>query len=327
MPHNIPFILQQTGASRAEVVTTVQSLWSGYGQILRYQLYGSPHQTLIVKFIRPPADSADRRHPRGWQTDLGHQRKLKSYQVETAWYKHWASQCDRYCYVPRCLGVDQQQGTTTLLLEDLDTAGFPLRQDDLDFGTMQPCLDWLAHFHARFMHVQADDLWPTGTYWHLATRPDELAAMTDQELRQAAPGIDRRLNQARFQTLVHGDAKVNNFCFSATGKQVAAVDFQYVGAGCGMKDVAYFMSSCLSETQCEALQDPCLDYYFERLQHALHHYGQRLDFNALELEWRDLFPVAWADFYRFMQGWMPSHRKLNPYSTRLTRQVLQQLQD
>ena len=74
--------------------------------------------------------------------------------------------------------------------------------------------------------------------------------MQNADLKKAAQGIDKRLQSARFQTLVHGDAKLANFCFSDVG-QVAAVDFQYVGKGCGMKDVAYFISSCFNEEDCE----------------------------------------------------------------------------
>jgi Ser/Thr protein kinase RdoA (MazF antagonist) len=57
--------------------------------------------------------------------------------------------------------------------------------------------------------------------------------------------IDQVLNNCSYQTIVHGDAKLANFCFSKEGA-VSAVDFQYVGGGCGMKDVAYFLGSCLT---------------------------------------------------------------------------------
>ena len=62
----------------------------------------------------------------------------------------------------------------------------------------------------------ATGLWPAGTYWHLETRPDELDAMPDGPLKNSAAMIDRRLNKATYKSLVHGDAKVANFCFSAS---------------------------------------------------------------------------------------------------------------
>jgi thiamine kinase-like enzyme len=65
-------------------------------------------------------------------------------------------------------------------------------------------------------------------------------------LKEAAPVIDEKLNTCAYKTFVHGDAKLANFCFAPDG-QVAGVDFQYVGGGCGMKDVAYFIGSCLNE--------------------------------------------------------------------------------
>ena len=112
-------------------------------------------------------------------------------------------------------------------------------------------------------------LWTTGTYWHLETRPDELDVLDDAQLKAAAEKIDRQLSEARFQTFVHGDAKLANFCFAETGAGVAAVDFQYVGGGCGMKDVAYFISSCLDESSCEAGETELLDCYFGALKRSL----------------------------------------------------------
>ena len=128
------------------------------------------------------------------------------------------------------------------MLEDIDAAGFPERRRDPGPGGIDACLRWLAAFHARFLGVAPDGLWKNGTYWHLATRQDELAAIEDPELREAAPLLDQKLRACVFQTLVHGDAKPANFCFARGGSSVAAVDFQYVGGGCGMKDVAYLLS-------------------------------------------------------------------------------------
>ena len=134
--------------------------------------------------------------------------------------------------------------------------------------------------------------------------------------------IDQKLNASPFQTFVHGDAKLANFCFSKDGKSVSSVDFQYVGGGCGMKDVAYFVGSCMYEEDCERLEDQVLDFYFTELRKAIELKKGIIDFDALEQNWRDLYPFAWTDFHRFLKGWSPGHWKINSYSERLARKVL-----
>ncbi|MEM9016505.1 MAG: oxidoreductase family protein, partial [Verrucomicrobiota bacterium] len=141
-------------------------------------------------------------------------------------------------------------------------------------------------------------------------------------LKSAASPIDRRLRSARHQTLVHGDAKLANFCFSSDGSEIAALDFQYVGGGCGIKDVAYFIGSCLDESSCESREAELLNSYFASLRKALARRQPQVDVAELEAEWRELFPVAWTDFHRFLKGWCPGHWKINSYSERLAREVI-----
>jgi thiamine kinase-like enzyme len=190
---------------------------------------------------------------------------------------------------------------------------------------MKACLKWLANFHATFMGKEPSGLWAVGTYWHLETRPDELEALEDEALRASASKIDALLSSAHYQTLVHGDAKLANFCFSEDGLQVAAVDFQYVGGGCGMKDVAYFIGSCLYEEDCERHEDELLEYYFAELRAGLKRRNSDIDPDALEQEWRTLYPIAWTDFHRFVKGWSPGHWKIHSYSERLSREVIDKL--
>ncbi len=311
--------LGQAVAGQVVALEPVQRLWSGCGEIVRVTLEGEGPERVIVKRIALP-ERLD--HPRGWGGARSHARKLRSYRVELNWYRHWAGRCDAACRVPRALGTFELEGDRLLLvLEDLDLAGFTRRHSRAEEAQVRACLRWLAHFHARFMGEAPQGLWPTGTYWHLATRPDELEAMAPGPLKRAAGWIDQQLERCRFRTFVHGDAKIANFCFHPDGA-VAAVDFQYVGGGCGMKDVAYFLGSCLSGPRCEAGEGQHLAYYFECLEEALGHYGKALDFDALEREWRDLYPLAWADFHRFLAGWMPDHQKIDDYMRRFTGEVL-----
>ena len=318
----LQLIQQATGASEVQLVEVIQELWSGYGTIQRYRLTGAKRQHVVVKHVRFPQQTE---HPRGWNTDLSHQRKLRSYQVETEWYRNWSSRCGSASPVPQCLALENRDDETLMVFEDLDESGYPVRKDRLTMVEIASCLSWLANFHATFLGCQPERLWPQGTYWHLETRPDELAALPDLELKNAAEKIDRALSSSPYQTLVHGDAKLANFCFSNDGNQVAAVDFQYVGGGCGMKDVAYFIGSCLSEKDCRKYEEELLSCYFQALNQALQKQQPDIDSAKLETDWRRLFPFAWADFHRFLKGWSPGHWKLNGYSEQLTRRVIKQL--
>lgn len=292
----------------------VQKLWSDYGEIARYN---SPKlaEDIIVKHVFPPTKV---HHPRGWNSQISHQRKLLSYQIEARFYQEFASQCDTYCKVPKliaCVNNSDQHSNEQqmLVLEDLDFIGFTERRSQSNMREAKLCISWLAYFHARFLDTQAKNLWPVGTYWHLATRQDELAVMPEGELKQQAGEIDSRLNHAQFQTLVHGDAKLANFCFTQDTDQVAAVDFQYVGLGAGVKDLAYLLGCCFDDKELFMHEEQLLAYYFQQLAEALAHYKINCDLNALETEWRLLYPLAWADFFRFLQGWSPGHYKINSY--------------
>lgn len=321
--HYLSIVRRVTGASGIEDIEVIQNLWSGYGQIVRFSLKGAAISSVVLKHVRLQEPG---QHPRGWNSSLSHQRKLRSYQVETNWYQEYAWKCDAGCRVPECLAVEQADGEVLMILEDLDAAGFPIRKQSLNWQEMQACLSWLARFHATFMGESPRGLWETGTYWHLETRSEELAALSDIPLKKAAAFIDQKLKNSAFHTLVHGDAKLANFCFSAAGEKVAVVDFQYVGAGCGMKDLAYFIGSCLDEEQAEHLEAEILDFYFSELKSALSEKGSAIDRDRLEEDWRSLFYVAWADFHRFLKGWSPGHWKINTYSERISREVVRTLQ-
>ncbi|XP_034409472.1 uncharacterized protein pkdc [Cyclopterus lumpus] len=317
-PEHRDLVLRACGASSLRVGAKIQTLWSGYGEIVRLHLEGCDRPSVVVKHVKFPEEAE---HPGGWNTDRSHARKVRSYQVETHWYRSYST--DGSCRTPVCLAACSQGDEMLIVLEDLDVAGYDQRRTSVKDGEIKACLRWLAHFHALFLGATPEGLWPVGTYWHLETRPDELEAMRgDAELKAAAGDIDGKLDACLFKTVVHGDAKLANFCFSRSGGDVAAVDFQYVGGGCGMKDVVYFLGSCMEERECEERVPALLDYYFAELKQSV---KNDVDFLALEKEWREMFAFAWTDFHRFLLGWMPGHWKINRYSKRLTKEVLRKL--
>lgn len=264
------------GVQRATFVERIQSLWSGYGEIVRVTLDDAG--PAIVKHVRPPANA----------DSTSDARKRRSYDVELAFYRDVAARCDpATCRVARFVGGERTDDDWLFILEDLDAAGFAGRMTDDDNVTL--ALDWLAAFHARFLGETFPALWPIGTYWHLGTRRDELANIRSRALRERADELARTLDSARYQTLVHGDAKEANFCVSPT--QVAAVDFQYTGRGVGIRDVAYLL---------HGHDDDALEHYFRALRAAL---PAHVDADAVVSEWRTLYPVAQQDFARFLAGW------------------------
>lgn len=291
---DLDWIAPAVGASRVRRGALIQTLWGGYGELFRVELTGAAVETAIVKWARPP---------RGVRADASFERKCRSYDVETAFYRTVAPRCDGECRVARLLAArsSADEREWFLVLEDLDRAGYDQRVEEASGQLLDAALAWLATFHARFLGEHIDGVWPVGTYWHLGTRRAEHAAIEDQALRDAAPHIAARLAAARYQTLLHGDPKEANFCFTRDGA-AAAVDFQYTGHGCAMSDVAYLLYGRADEPA-EGIDHARLDIYFRHLRRALARRPDAVDADAAEAEWRELYPVARLDFARFMAGW------------------------
>lgn len=301
-----------------EKLQPIQELWSGYGQIARVSFVDG--STVVCKAIDP---SGGEDHPRGWTGDLSHQRKLRSYQVESSWYEreHIPSEC-RW---PSCLGQTVDGNVRLIWMEDMDFQGYDLRKGILKKKDLETVLRWLASFHGYTYNSKTEKLWKRGTYWHLGTRPDELKALEDLELKSAAHDLDRILEDCSHRCLVHGDAKVANFCFHREKDDVAAVDFQYIGGGIGMQDLAYFIGSCCEEDKLQGLEDWILDRYFFHFGRSLKKFHPQVDVSEVENCWRPLYDVAWTDFHRFLKGWSPGHWKINTYSERVKARCLKRL--
>lgn len=307
-------LIKELNSSRIDDIELIQELWSGYGSLSRVTLDTGP---VILKLIDY---NNIQNHPRGWSSDISHQRKVKSYLIEKNWYQQYNQQVAD-SYSPRLIASGEIDGLQYLIIEDLKELGF-IPKNKINLKEIKTSLRWLAHFHANYMHSDTTKLWRVGTYWHLETRPDELKAIKDSQLRDAAPLIDKKLSSSMYQTIVHGDAKLANFLYK-NEDFCSAVDFQYVGGGVGVKDVAYFLSSVYEEDELYKNEQVCLDYYFQELKIALTNNGLKDNVQQIEEEWRELYPFAWCDFFRFLQGWSPEHYKINSYSKNITRKVLE----
>lgn len=306
----VAWVAERAGGHGVERVERIQSLWGGYGELLRMHLDGGEPRSIVLKRIVPPREA----------TSLSDARKRRSYEVEATFYRAFAPRCDTRSRVARLLGDTEIGGARLLLLEDLDAGRGERSRRARGDDEITQCLSWLATFHARFLGVEPAGLWPTGTYWHLATRPDELAAIDDRDLREAAPLIDARLESARWKTLVHGDAKEANFCFGSS--PLGAVDFQYAGGGCGMKDVAYLLAGNVRSGDAEARW---LDVYFTTLRAEIARRDEEIDGDAVEAEWRALYRFAAADFHRFVAGWARSRWRQDAWGQRVVREAIRSL--
>lgn len=312
-------LAQQLGYQQLHRTHKIQTLWGGYGELVRLYV---DNESIIVKHItlpRPPS------HPKGWNTELAHQRKIRSYQAELHWYQDFVQTLHSECLAPLSIKTIESEHRCLIVMQDLMQLGFVSTSTEANDTQLESCLKWLAWFHASHIGNEGEGLWESGTYWHLETRPDELRALNDHALKANASKINDLLNNAPFQTLVHGDAKLANFCFTEDGTKAAAVDFQYVGRGCAMKDVTLFMSSAIDPNLCASKEKWLLDTYFQHLQIAIEQCQPQLRFSDIEAAWRPLFCIAWADFHRFVKGWSPTHWKINQYTEALSLKAIRSI--
>lgn len=118
-------VLRVCGAASLRVGATIQTLWSGYGEIVRLHLEGCERPSVVVKHVKFPEDVD---HLGGWNTDRSHNRKVRSYQVETHWYQNYST--NQSCRMPACLAACSHGDEMLIVLEDLDVAGFDQRRYD-----------------------------------------------------------------------------------------------------------------------------------------------------------------------------------------------------
>ena len=278
--------LRKIGADEVIDIVEIASVWKGYGKVFRVYLENYEVDSAVVKVTYGVRDQ---------NFSESHYRKQLSYKVETVWYQALGT-AEFGFRTPRYLGNFKGSGYSGLVLEDLDTAGFVGTDGVTDVQT-KFSLQWLQAFHSTFLGQSYEWVWERGGYWHLDTRKTELAQMPEGPWKDNARQFDLALSRSIPLTLLHGDAKVSNFCWN--GSQAAAFDFQYVGKGAGIVDVMLFLRRVLGENPESGKVEDWLQFYCDCWLRE-----SRTSLPWLK-SWIDLFPIAWADYDRFRLGWSP----------------------
>jgi thiamine kinase-like enzyme len=280
-------------------IRRIARLWGGMGEI--YQISTERGDSFIVKYIQYTASSIP---------SIGDQRKLDSYRVEVNFYQKYSHDLRlKGIGIAQCYHVEEKESAgatkhkaaaTTTRTQTKTIICLSVLQDAPDENFVEQTLEWLAKFHAATWGHGNDNGWiqSVGTYWHLDTRHEEWKQMKttgwEGRLRQAAKAIDQWLKETTpIQSWVHGDCKDANVMWDGT--QVALCDFQYVGVGCPLKDVCYFL--CSSGISSTIEETRYVNYYYETLcQHLTCPPPSRHDVDvALEL--------CYCDYQRFLCGW------------------------
>jgi Ser/Thr protein kinase RdoA (MazF antagonist) len=103
-------------------------------------------------------------------------------------------------------------------------------------------------------------------------------------------------------TLIHGDVKSENLFSSKDGKSVAFFDFQYIGLGLGVCDLAKLFTCSVPQRLLPATQfmadgeKKMLRFYHEKLEKTS---GRKYPWNVFIMHWE----AALLDWLRFQASW------------------------
>jgi hypothetical protein len=260
-----------------------------YGQIFRLKLTYDPPEsvgprTMITKFSS--SNSAMRQRP----------DTKASYEREVRFYREAAQESP--LPVPTCYyaDVDMESGWHVLLLEDLAPAHSGSRSRGCSQIEALIAIHQIARFHAHWWESPGLDkfkwlsgteipgdaelahfrqhLWPSFLRKVNTQLPDEVIRIGEM-LGELKGWITRHLFTQKPQTLIHGDYQLENMMFGATEEEkFFVVDWQFVKRGCGIWDVAYFLSQSLSLEDRKATEMDLLHEYLRILDdHGVQNYS------------------------------------------------------
>jgi hypothetical protein len=211
------------------------------------------------------------------------------YRREVSFYQQLATNIATR--TPHCYVAERDDGDNfLLLLEDLSPSAIIDQFVGVSLGTARAGLSALAGLHGP-THAREelhDAAWLRGVATDL--RPlyesvlpilfdqfiDRYDGRIDLELRSTVRALKERLSlfsdyATPFPCVTHGDFRTDNLLIDACGGTVAlaVVDWQTVGVGSPLLDVAYFLTTSVSPEDCAHYEFELLDYYLGKM----HDYG------------------------------------------------------
>ena len=251
-----------------------------YGQISRLKLTYDPPEAvgpprIIAKFSA--SNPAMRQRP----------NTKASYEREVRFYKEAAQESP--LPVPACYyaDVDMESGWHILLLEDLAPARSGSRARGCSQTEARIVIHQIARFHAHWwesprldkfkwlsgteipgdvepVHFR-EQLWPAFLKRISIQLSDEMMKIGEL-LGEYKGQIARRLFTRKPDTLIHADYHLENMMFGTAGEEAFfVVDWQFVKRGCGIWDVAYFLSENLASEDRQAIEMDLLHEYMRIL--------------------------------------------------------------
>ncbi|KAI0169220.1 phosphotransferase enzyme family protein [Hypoxylon sp. FL1284] len=229
------------------------------------------------------------------------------------------------------------------------------KRSELNEQQVHAAVDWLSSFHRtsrklitgnlgefllppleeasrrRSAQDPGTKLWLNGGYTYLATRRTEYAALAEDRHSEwsalCTPTTPRGQSISElaanfltprgrdFETLIHGDVKSENLFATKSGREVAFYDFQYVGPGLGVSDLAKLFTCSVPLHLLTDYENNIPDQLrMDKGEHKLlEDYHSKLlsgfsdpNGNLLKYDWDDFvrhWETALVDWLRFQASW------------------------
>ena len=236
---------------------------------LSWDVAGSQPNSIIAKF--PTIREANR--------ETG--KNLLAYERELKFYQHFSEGCP--VNPPTFYGGVDVTGEQDflILIEDLKAARFASQLEALSTQDARQAVLGLARMHAHYWQSPAlaeahqfKDWAPIygpsiASGWPLFEQdfgdliPDEMYPMFEPGNRMAGR-VFEYFSRARPQTLVHGDARIENICFDGSNLP-RMYDWQLASSGPGAYDLMYFFANSIEADQLAVVGQELVSLYFDGL--------------------------------------------------------------